>query len=115
MQEPTSEVEELKQLIAHRGGSKRNYPPELKARVNNYASQRYGEGAKPKEVAEELGMNAHTLTSWRERRVGPQSPLRPVRVIDEVDEGRIVVLVRNGIRVEGLSLEQLIEVLRHVR
>jgi hypothetical protein len=41
--------------------------------------------------------------------------LRPVRVIDETSDARIVLLVRNGIRVEGLSVEQLVEVLRHVR
>jgi hypothetical protein len=55
------------------------------------------------------------LGFWRERKKNTKPVLRPVRVIDETSDARIVLLVRNGIRVEGLSVEQLVEVLRHVR
>jgi transposase-like protein len=113
MEDPKSEVEELKRLVAGRGG--RHYSPELKARVIAYAERRYGEGASAKHVSDELGVNVHTLGFWRERKKNTKPVLRPVRVIDETSDARIVLLVRNGIRVEGLSVEQLVEVLRQVR
>lgn len=97
------------------GRGSRHYSPELKARVIAYAERRYTEGASAKHVSDELGVNVHTLGFWRERKKNAKPVLRPVRVIDETIDARIVLLVRNGIRVEGLSVEQLVEVLRHVR
>ncbi len=113
MEDPKSEVEELKRLVAGRGS--RQYAPELKARVIAYAERRYNEGASAKNVSDELGVNVHTLGFWRERKANAKALLRPVRVIDQTSDARIVLLVRNGIRVEGLSVEQLVEVLRQVR
>jgi transposase-like protein len=113
MKDPKSEIEELRQLVAGRGN--RHYSSELKARVMAYAERRYSEGASAKQVSDELGVNVHTLGFWRERKAYAKALLRPVRVIDETSDARIVLLVRNGIRVEGLSVEQLVEVLRHVR
>jgi transposase-like protein len=113
MENSKSEVDELRQLVAGRGG--RHYSPELKARVIAYAERRYTEGVSAKQVSDELGVNVHTLGFWRERKKNAKPMLRPVRVIDETSDARIVLLVRNGIRVEGLSVEQLVEVLRQVR
>lgn len=113
MEDPKSEVEELRQLVAGREG--RHYASELKAKLIAYAERRYSEGASCKQVGDELGVNGHTLGFWRERTANARTPLRPVRVIDETSDARLVLLLRNGIRVEGLSVEQLIEVLRQVR
>ena len=113
MEDLKSEVEGLRQLVAARGS--RHYSAELKAKVLAYAERRYREGASVSQVAKEVGVNVQTLSFWQERKANAQAPLRPVRIIDETSEARIVLLSRNGIRVEGLSVEQLIDVLRQVR
>jgi hypothetical protein len=60
-------------------------------------------------------VNVHTLGFWRERKANAKTLLRPVRVIDETSDARMVLLVRNEICVEALSVEQPVEVLRQVR
>ena len=97
MEDPKSEVEELKRLVAGRGS--RHYSPELKARVIAYAERRYNEGASAKNVSDELGVNVHTLGFWRERKANAKALLRPVRVIDETSDVSVTVqidVVRNS-------------------
>jgi transposase len=63
-------------------------------------------------MASELGIGYATLTRWME---GAREALRPVEVQGEPEPGRslpLVLVAPSGWRIEGLSREDLVELLR---
>ena len=77
-----------------------------------FARGRRAEGASWKQIAGELGMRFETVRRWCAREAS-RSGLRPVVVVDAEAPGRgVAVVSSSGHRVEGLSLEDAIAVLR---
>ena len=120
-----NEVKELKKRIANTPKNQRGrrlYGPELKRVGLRYAEEHLGKGASVGEVAESLGLKAGTLQTWLKRKERGEREVRAVRLVDErpresqgekeePGKGAVVVLA-NGVRIEGLSMRELIELTR---
>lgn len=99
-------------LSGHRPARGKLYAPKIQAGVVEFAHRRRAEGASWKQIAGELGMRFETVRRWCARDAARPS-LRPVRVVDAAAPGSAVAVVSpSGHRIEGLSLQDAIAVLR---
>jgi hypothetical protein len=99
-------------LSGHRPARGKLYAPKVQAGVVVFARGRRTEGASWKQIAGELGMRFETVRRWCAREVS-RSGLRPVVLVDAAAPGRAVTVVSSsGHRIEGLSLEDAIAVVR---
>jgi hypothetical protein len=99
-------------LSGHRPARGKLFAPKVQAGVVAFAHVRRADGASWKQIAGELGMRFETVRRGCARE--PLRPaLRPVQVVDAAPPGRTVAVVSpSGHRIEGLSLEDTIVVLR---
>ena len=90
------------------------FPSSLQRQLLSYAERRWAEGASTPTVAAEIGVNRHTLAYWRaHQRAGAK--LRRVRVVEsETGSGEVVVHGPGGVRIEGLDLDGVAELLRRL-
>lgn len=95
------------------------YSAAFRAEVVGLARGRIAEGVTTARIARELGLRPKTLTLWMRRVLAPK--LRAVRLEREARPGpelaaaserRIAVVTPSGVRVEGLDLEGVIQVVR---
>lgn len=112
----TQEARLLRQAIeAHDRGRGRRYSPELRARVAAFAAKRRAEGATWKAIAAELGATFETVRRWG-RRPSRSSrtalALRPVEVVAKPVASSLAVVALSGLRVEGLTLDDVIVLVR---
>lgn len=64
-------------------------------------------------AAAEIGVSADDLAAWS--RDSSSAPLLiPVCIKDEAEQRNLVVVLRCGVRVEGLSLEDVVELARRL-
>ncbi|MGA7617352.1 MAG: helix-turn-helix domain-containing protein [Thermoanaerobaculia bacterium] len=114
------EVKKLRRELERqsRRRERRWYPRELRERAVLYARQARAEGKSDSEIAEELGVNRYTFARWEQRRGGS---FRAVELVetgseasDELRASSPIVITPSGIRVEGLTLDGLVELLRRV-
>ena len=89
-------------------GPARRYPPKLKANVVRYVSERIDAGSSLSTVARELGIPFITLRQWLSER----AEFRPIVVGGPAPE--LVLHAPHGIRVAGLDLESLADLLRRL-
>ena len=109
--------EELKQELSKLGprGRGRPYPKGLLENLLSYTVARRRQGAKIVEVATELGMKFHTLSRW----LGEKRPTKRFERVDVVAAPTpapraLVVHGPRGIRIEGLDLAGVVELVRRV-
>jgi len=107
---------------AHFGDRRRTrYPEELQRSAVTYLGQRERDGADLGQVATELGVEAPTLQRWvvrwpEDAAVGPTKMMLPVVVsrdpaAREAGAARLVVHGPRGLRVEGLTVGQIAELM----
>ena len=112
----TQEARLLRQAIeAHDRGRGRRYSPELRARVAAFAEKRRAEGATWKAIATELGATFETVRRWGRR--PPRSSrsalaLRPVEVVAKPVASSLAIVALSGLRVEGVTLDDVIVLVR---
>jgi hypothetical protein len=107
--------------LGERGRGKR-YPKALQERAVSYYCARRAQGAAQREIGDELGMPWQTLQRWATAGDAPLVPatsagFQPVEVIDAptpAQRGPIVVRGPAGLRIEGLDLDTLAELLRRL-
>jgi transposase-like protein len=100
-------------LGSHEPGRGKRYPRELKARIIEHARARRGEGVSWARIAQELGLAFETIRRWCVAvEAKPSRSMVPVRVVAEADERAVSVVSPAGHRIEGLTLQQAVAVLR---
>ena len=110
--------EELQLEISKLGprGRGRGYPKGLMGKLLSYTVARRRQGAKLVEVAAELGMKSHTLSRWLgEKR--PSASFERVEVVATAASPaarKLIVHGPRGLRVEGLELADVAELVRRV-
>lgn len=94
----------------HRRGLR--YSQELKQLAVEYATAASAGGASRRVIAECLGLSEPTLARWQQGTgaVGP-TPLHEVVVIERTQGSNSVLVMPSGMRVEGLSVADLVMVL----
>lgn len=108
------EAEDLKRRLAKaRASGRRTYPAALREAVVRYASQRRAERVGRDKIAAELAMSAGTLDYWCGQ-TRPRGSLTPVAIITEPESRREVVVECGPLRVRGLDVPTLAELLRRL-
>ncbi|MDC0749702.1 hypothetical protein [Polyangium mundeleinium] len=108
---------EIEQSVRGRGNA---YPEQVRRRATEYFWLRRGEGATVVEIGPEIGLHWRTLYGWAKGAAPPELPavgFSPVEIMDIPATragGPLVVQHRSGLRVEGLDLDALVELLRRL-
>ena len=92
-----------------RRGHAEPYPDELRQRAVYVGESLHMQGMSWSRAARELGIHAGTLCRWREAEAA--DGLVPVEVLEE-EEQEMVLVPSCGARVEGLSVGQLVTLVR---
>jgi transposase len=118
-------AERFRQQVLERGGvgPRARYTQEQRQEAVAYVRERQQQGASSEEAAKELGMSSWTLSRWgsaarRAQREPERAALVPVEVKPArsvVRAGALVVHGPGGVRVEGLSLEDAVALLRGLK
>ena len=103
-------------------GTRWRFDDAFRAEVVDYVRARQEEGGTQEEAARELGLSAWTMSRWsRQRKPTQQSAasgadFHPVAVTRETQAsaGPLVVHGPGGVRVEGLTLNQVAALLREL-
>lgn len=114
------ELEQLRELAAQPRDNDR-YPAELRRQAKRWAIRRRQEGAWWKEIAAEIGVSTSAVIRWtnaadddNEKRLASVA-LVPVHVVEpKARAADLAIVSPAGFRIEGLSLEQAVEVLRRL-
>jgi hypothetical protein len=85
-------------------------PAELRTRAAAWIAQQRVEGRTVAELAAELGVADGTVIRWSNR----VRAIVPVQVVPDESPAQLVVVSPAGLRVEGLSLAEAIQVLREL-
>jgi hypothetical protein len=100
-------------VASHRPERGKRYSPELRGRIVAFAASRREEGASWESIAIELGLSTETLRSWRAAEAPSGShAMVPVHVVAERDRRAVSIVSVGGHRIEGLSLDDAVYVLR---
>jgi predicted transcriptional regulator len=105
-------MEELARQFCHqaRQRSGLRYSQELRQTALAYARHSERSGRSRQEIAEALCLSEATLVRWLEGSK-ESAPLHEVVVVDSERLGAPVLVMPSGVRVEGLSLPELVSVL----
>ena len=112
----TQEARRLrKELEAQERGRGKRYDRALRARVVAFAEKRRGEGRTWTAIATELGARFETVRRWcTGRRPRTALALRPVEVIAEAATPSLALALvsQGGLRVEGVTLDDVVALVR---
>jgi len=132
------DLKRLRERIARTKTNRRGYRlyrPELRRDIRNHAASRLAQGTSHKQIAQELGLAGATLLNWCKDSFPEPNPrsepigFRPVEVkrkrndTSDSESGTVrgcdacsgpVVVMPNGVRVEGISLAELPGFLRRL-
>ncbi|HYD41622.1 MAG TPA: hypothetical protein VEB43_12410 [Anaeromyxobacter sp.] len=111
-------VAEFRAVVRRSGprGAGRRYPREARRMAAEYFRRRRAVGAATSAISRELGVKRHTLAAWVAAEA-PGGPARfvPVSVVpDAATPARLVVHGPGGVRVEGLDVAGVAELLRRL-
>jgi len=116
------EVEDIKKRVEAlpRIGGKRQYTADLKRRVIAYVERRIADGSSECAASKELGFFQGTIGEWRRggsrgKSKKSRSRVRPVELAPPKKQELLTLVLAGNVRVEGLSLEQVIEVAKALR
>lgn len=109
---------ELRELRHHLSGIPRGrgrrFPAALRQRIVAWLVLRRAQGAECRELALELGMSTTTLQRWLTARREPPRhlALRPVTMLDEPAQRSLTLVGPSGLRLEGLTLADVLALLQ---
>jgi hypothetical protein len=92
---------------------RRQYPEELRRRIVAHVRERRAAGALLNDIARELGISPTLLHRWGVKRV-PSFRRVEVGAAPQLPGARCLLHAPHGVRVEGLTLDEVIEVLRRL-
>ncbi len=115
----THEAEDLRRDLRRHGRARgKRFAPELRQRIMAYAERRRREGASWMSIATELGACFETVRRWCGGGSVPTArQLRRVEVIAEpvvavAARASLAVVTPNGLRIEGVGLDEVITLVR---
>lgn len=108
------ETTELKRELARVRSDKRGrYPAVLREAVLEYASRAKKQGRSGRAVAVELGVSEQTMSNWRTA-AGKRGSLAPVTVVAQPEPASQLVVECGPLRVRGLDIGSLADLLRRL-
>lgn len=118
MNESELTTEDVRQRLGQKTDRRgyRVFTKEAEKAAVAFALRRLELGGRAEQIATELGLNGWTLQRWlqRHRRLAVDGGGRGFRKVEVVAKGvgQIVIYARCGVRIEGLGLDDTVEVLR---
>jgi transcriptional regulator with XRE-family HTH domain len=112
------QIERLRRRLAAAGGrGSRGYGTELRAEVLRTAQRWAAGGGAQRALAEKLGLSRATLARWISS--GDVEAAPKLRAVDVVDDGEdvaaeIVAVLPRGVRIEGLTMEDVADLARRL-
>jgi transposase len=119
MEKPKTSIDELRSALqTSRPSGKGGYPPAVRAEAKRYVARRVVEGASRRTIAAELGVKWLTVKEWSQQ-AKPVKLNKPpdtagftrVAVVEHPVELPLVVHTRQGLRIDGLSFEDVVTLL----
>ena len=107
MRTPTAQDLNGRLLAAGPRRRGRTIPPDLRKQIVEYCQRALREGQSYAAVAAELDLSVQTLRNW-----APRPTFIPVSVTPAPAPERIVVCGPHGLRIEGLTIAHVAELLR---
>jgi hypothetical protein len=95
-------------------GRGRRYPVALRRQVLAYVATRRAQGTTLRAASREVDMSWRTVEHWLHDGKDPKAVLRPVTVTSSVAVERVASIVvhgPHGLRIEGLDVRQIAELL----
>ena len=112
-------LESIRRAVAQvtKRGRGHPYPKSLTAQVVEYARAQRAAGVPIEKIGEELGLPWRTIRRWLS--IVRSSDFRAVEIVERVaptapPRAAVVVLAPHGVRVEGLDLDGIAELLRRL-
>lgn len=116
----TDEARRLRSEVSKlRPDNRRRYGEELRARILDWVARVEAGGGSAIECSRFLGIKKWRFQMWRFGVAGVEpdpdpTSLVPIEIADTSAPRSLVLISRSGYRIEGLSMEQVIVVLREV-
>lgn len=108
-------IEEIRTALVRTGGnSGRSYPEAARMAALDWAERQGRKGMGLVPLASELGISPSTLRKWQQQRREPSSTFCPVQVVEPSSSRGLVVHAPGGLRIEGLSIPELAELVRRL-
>ena len=92
----------------------RRVPSELRARLIDHFQERGSIGYSQASAAQELGIRLKTMQRWMLQNSSSSSKLVPVMISQEETATGISMVLPNGVRVEGLDVPSVAQLLREL-
>ena len=109
-----TEADRLRRELAARTYRRGPLPAALRDRARAYVVARRAAGLTLVKIAAEIGLAMETVGRWTRPRAATRSALVPVRVVDAATSytkqsaATPLVVTPNGLRIEGLTFEQIV-------
>jgi hypothetical protein len=113
--QPDRELRDLARAIAaHRRRGDARYSALLRARVKTWVVARRERGYWWTDLSAALSVPVQTLVRWAETSGTAAPVMRAVDVVDAPSAGTVTIVVPTGLRIEGVSIDAAIAILRGV-
>jgi hypothetical protein len=111
------DAQELRRRVARlkrdRPGFRFSAP--LRGEITAWVAAKRQRGAWWCDLSRDLGISTETLKRWAEPRTSTIEPsMLPVDVIDAPPVGTVTLVASSGLRIEGVSIEAAIAILRSI-
>ena len=91
------------------------YPSDLHEQVLEHVTARRAQGVTLRAAARELGMSWRTVEHWMHAKARRMPVLRPVTIVRPAERvSHLVVLGPHGLRIEGLAVDEVAELLKRL-
>jgi hypothetical protein len=104
----------MRALKAFRRRGATRYPAKLRAQVTGWVIGRRERGEWWTEIAATLEIPTQTLVRWAETSRAAVGEMKPVEVIDPPPIDTVTLIAPTGVRIEGVSIETAIAILRGI-
>jgi|SRR5580704_8834613 hypothetical protein len=113
--QPDRELRDLVRELARlrRRGATR-HPAKLRARITAWVIARRERGEWWTEIVSAIGIPAQTLIRWCETGRAATAEMKAVSVIDTPPVGTVTLVSPTGLRIEGISIDTAIAILRGI-
>jgi hypothetical protein len=106
----------VRAIAAHRRRGDKRYSATLRARIKTWVIARRERGDWWTELAITLGVPMQTLVRWAEPAcVAGPATMKAVDVIDAPPVETVTIVAPTGLRIEGVSIDAAIAILRGIR
>lgn len=86
----------------------------LRSEITAWVAAQRERGAWWCDLSRELGISADTLKRWAAPRTSSDATMLPVEVVDAPPIGTVTLVAPTGLRIEGVSIDAAIAILRGI-